>query len=568
MHPPSLHTLPPLIVREIIHYIAEIRTTLSMTLAGPTVRFSLLWPLLHSCRAWRELALSVLFSRFEVTASGSQTSMTYLMNESAQQTTFHLSKVYTLLVKNIFLKLNLQSMADGTALAGVQSSELCSVHFARTRLLDVELTADSVELNSDSIHNIQTFMEYIEQRMPAVDNTELHLLADNFYANYYHSKGPGSLLSSLFDTLPMVSGSTLSSSRLSKTAPINTPKLAKVSCVWGSNSSTISRILHANSQSLIYLQVFFARGDDIEQLLLDDQNQPVVYPNLATLAMIKDDEFAIKRKTLPNFVPFPCLKVLYLDIEYPFGTELIFKANLNSLSSICIQVDDYTVEMLEKCQLLSKKVSLASFGLHSTIYSMEAFNEYRERSTEKNMSFTRTALMISGKLAISDMHISEALPNYLAANPIASNTQVLNLGCFLKLPSVLQLIKSLPMLRTLKCTVSGSNSDVTVSSSAVLLSTLQTEFNLSACSLKRWTIFNKGYFPYGPLMVSILIAVIMCPQLETIDFPRQKIETISNLFRRMQSSKLYIQHKANFTSKLVQDSPVPMVYFRHKYPIA
>ncbi|KAJ2041769.1 hypothetical protein H4S03_000133, partial [Coemansia sp. S3946] len=54
------------------------------------------------------------------------------------------------------------------------------------------------------------------------------------------------------------------------------------------------------------------------------------------------------RPVVENLVPFPKLKKLHINMEYPFGDDLLFRGNCETLEQLHIELDIQTIVMLKK----------------------------------------------------------------------------------------------------------------------------------------------------------------------------------------------------------------------------
>ncbi|KAJ2828518.1 hypothetical protein FBU31_002898 [Coemansia sp. 'formosensis'] len=100
---------------------------------------------------------------------------------------------------------------------------------------------------------------------------------------------------------------------------------------------------------------------DASELMYDADGFPVIYPNLERLRMYDQSDFDCERIYIPDIIPFPSLKILDLNLEYPFGDDLPFRGNDIGIEYLTIYIDSKNVQVLsnslefeKQCKSLKK----------------------------------------------------------------------------------------------------------------------------------------------------------------------------------------------------------------------
>ncbi|KAJ2011235.1 hypothetical protein GGI06_004613, partial [Coemansia sp. S85] len=99
------------------------------------------------------------------------------------------------------------------------------------------------------------------------------------------------------------------------------------------DSNTTMMLLHKSALSLQSLDLQFHNTGHVPYLVSSYSGRAVVYPNLHKLVMEERTYFPHHQKTATNkkHIPFPKLKLLTVDMEYPFNDETLFKGNGRTL---------------------------------------------------------------------------------------------------------------------------------------------------------------------------------------------------------------------------------------------
>ncbi|KAJ2093980.1 hypothetical protein GGI09_005657 [Coemansia sp. S100] len=86
---------------------------------------------------------------------------------------------------------------------------------------------------------------------------------------------------------------------------------------------------------------------DPREVIYDNDNNAVTYPNLQHLQITNDRYFDPKDKVLaPGIVPFPKLKSLHILMDYVFADDVMFRGNSNTLEHLEFHVDEVMMDTM------------------------------------------------------------------------------------------------------------------------------------------------------------------------------------------------------------------------------
>ncbi|KAJ2291514.1 hypothetical protein IW139_004647, partial [Coemansia sp. RSA 353] len=153
--------LPFHVVKEFVGYATTDQDEFDDSVATFAVRSSCL-SLLHICRSWREAALNVLFSKCKAQISET-VYFSYCGVEKMPWQVGYLHTVYNKYVKHITMKLDYQSIVNGSAVHRLKDSW---VQFPNARFLEIEF--QHTEHKAENASNVTMFIPIMQHMLPAI----------------------------------------------------------------------------------------------------------------------------------------------------------------------------------------------------------------------------------------------------------------------------------------------------------------------------------------------------------------------------------------------------------------
>ncbi|KAJ2890819.1 hypothetical protein IWW38_003926, partial [Coemansia aciculifera] len=93
----------------------------------------------------------------------------------------------------------------------------------------------------------------------------------------------------------------------------------------------------------------------VSEFIRDNAGGYVEYPCLRSLRLnISLDARDAERPSFPGAVPFPSLRLLFMTSDYPFGDDVVFRKNADSLEYLEIGLDPGMTALLNECKVFSR----------------------------------------------------------------------------------------------------------------------------------------------------------------------------------------------------------------------
>ncbi|KAJ2743416.1 hypothetical protein GGI20_003756 [Coemansia sp. BCRC 34301] len=272
------------------------------------------------------------------------------------------------------------------------------------------------------------------------------------------------------------------------------------------DSRATMMLLHKNTRSLQSLEVKFHSTAHLPNLVSDYVGNAIEYPNLHKLVMTEWTHGFPCRKssTRHAHIPFPQLKLLSIDMEYPFSDETLFKGNSCTLESLKITLDPITVDMLRESDTFAH-------GQYAKLRNVcvKSLDPFSEVQTTTDYIYTSFVLKMSPKLHIFTDNGVLMGHNKLRFFHNCSNLtdlRMLNLPeMTIHMSSLVPLLKSLGRLESIECKF--ITDDLGISADDML-----STFNPLSARLKFVSL--TGYEDVcNSVFNSIVLLALVCPAL-------------------------------------------------------
>ncbi|KAJ2860751.1 hypothetical protein GGH94_005329 [Coemansia aciculifera] len=129
---------------------------------------------------------------------------------------------------------------------------------------------------------------------------------------------------------------------------------------------TVLRVARQNALTLKRLDIKFKDVVDVSGLIRDESGGCVVYPRLCLMLLRQmpalqrayEQGEELTRSTaqhpvFPDAVPFPVLRRLHVEIEYPFGDDTLFRGNADTLVCLDIKLYPALVDVTSRYKLFT-----------------------------------------------------------------------------------------------------------------------------------------------------------------------------------------------------------------------
>ncbi|KAJ2031963.1 hypothetical protein IWW57_000456 [Coemansia sp. S610] len=215
------------------------------------------------------------------------------------------------------------------------------------------------------------------------------------------------------------------------------------------DSNTTMMLLHKSALSLQSLDLQFHNTGHVPYLVSNYSGRAVVYPNLHKLVMDERTYFPHHQKTATNkkHIPFPKLKLLTVDMEYPFNDETLFKGNGRTLECLKMRLDPITIDMLRTNDTFAsgqypklRNVSVRGLELFTEVQSISdyIYTSFVLKMSPSLQVFTDVAMLMG--------------PHKLRFFHGCANLRILNVPeMTVYMSSLVPLLKSLRQLERLEC---------------------------------------------------------------------------------------------------------------------
>ncbi|KAJ2380231.1 hypothetical protein GGI05_006377 [Coemansia sp. RSA 2603] len=242
--------------------------------------------------------------------------------------------------------------------------------------------------------------------------------------------------------------------------------------IWSEDG--IVETVHRNASTLKVLSVAYARTTQALGLVVNAQEQPVIFPELVKLNLRIHSGVPMENREICSFNPFPKLQHLEIPGAFPFANGNLL--NSKHLKTLVLGVSNHSLKTLRHTAVFSGKRNFEYVDIRMlpiedpALFPMADFTESTGLS-EINLTLCYNLVLSSVssvpffKVRI-DLGLLLDVSNFISHIPENCNISELDLGSsVLSLNQATQLIAALPRLVHLKYTlpsIEDSTSDIPV----------------------------------------------------------------------------------------------------------
>ncbi|KAJ2557853.1 hypothetical protein EV175_001097 [Coemansia sp. RSA 1933] len=274
-------------------------------------------------------------------------------------------------------------------------------------------------------------------------------------------------------------------------------------------------LMHMNANTLQKLIVGGAKDNDFSQLLIDSNGQNVVYPKLLILRMYLKNVVYVALENRPTFestmVPFPRLERLTIEMVYPFGDDVVFRGNTETLKSIAIRTDEDALEMLINLKTLAQGrfLALRTFKLMSYIDALGSMRDLAKENITLIEGVNRQVENLQLVFSEAGRRLIGRINNGLAFDRLR---QLDVCETYMSIRDVLRMLKMLPHLQRLRSKLAAVSMFHTMAQNAQSVDSFCEKNMRSGVWLQQWDIFYGDVSPiarYSSIYAAFL--AVICP---------------------------------------------------------
>ncbi|KAJ2882370.1 hypothetical protein IWW38_005668 [Coemansia aciculifera] len=271
-----------------------------------------------------------------------------------------------------------------------------------------------------------------------------------------------------------------------------------------------------NSQTLESFSMETDDCIDIADFIQNTDGSCVEYPQLILLKLAAKSEFEEpQRYGLTDAVPFPSLKCLHIDFDFPFNDDTPFRGNAATLEMLKIRLSSKTVSTLRQCRVFTP-VSHPNMRYVRLVRHCDNIADIFSSATD----YMQFALSVGPRASVRTIDsfmgngIVSALPLLSSYDCIQNLTLK---DTHFSLWDALALVKSLPLLSDLHITSldigalpQGVGKDELSDYVRTTYSLMDTLFR--CCHITRCVSPVRSYF--ASLATCVLLLALACPNFD------------------------------------------------------
>ncbi|KAJ2160250.1 hypothetical protein GGF46_002411 [Coemansia sp. RSA 552] len=515
--------------------------------------------LLHVCSVWRSAILELLCAEYflRVVGSSVQDEFTRWPTKLPQPGGACLG-----LVRTLRMDIDYNSIFNGKAVHAIYRLWNTRIVFPNVDEVQVCIRHNSNDRNllmHDYDSHAHVFAKYIKQMVPKMTRVCVRYVSFTEVKDMVIGYSFDALITTLFHQAEYSALHLSFNDFVHSYQPQITHALSQIACCWNESYDQMVPLIHASSDTLLDLRItcYGLSRDKLHLLFVSPNNHYVIYHQLERLvfekAACREDLY---RPTLPQIKPLPKLQYLKLGILYPFGDDLLFRGNEDTLERLEVTPDLLMLQVLERHSVFQ--------GNHHNLkhISVDPY-EYpgdRDSAREGQMAaaiaqFVHRASPSPQTVEVQEYRAGQKLVCSIAHSMHMSTLQVLHIRHSpLTLTDIIALLQSLPLLSELSCICGGLGEEaIGVPLVRLAESMHQMHYPLSH-TFTTWDVVHDYRMPLNHnKAVSDVVSCawmlsIMCPSFVRASvgrLHRRRFNSLVNQAISMNSSAKYATHFNN-----------------------
>ncbi|KAJ2458922.1 hypothetical protein GGF42_001772 [Coemansia sp. RSA 2424] len=294
--------------------------------------------------------------------------------------------------------------------------------------------------------------------------------------------------------------------------------------------ATFARLAYLNAGTLQTLGLVLSGEENWLNLIFGETGEPVVYANLSSLTLWAGKmTYAETWGVIEDVEPFPALSALDIYDGYPFGDDLLFRGNGNTLQSLCLPFRAIASNTLGRHNVLGRsRVARMNYFQIGKVTSADEEFMAANAGTPIRQQIHR---ILEVSLSLTILSDSDSHHMYSAICTASNATAIQSLdfaNMAFDASQIIRTVAALPSLVSFTCSVSGCGPEIEAILTSERPSTLHAKhYPLSRRFMKLCVAYNASASAKSLAQAAMLLAVV-CPSLRTVEV----LPTLRNEFSR------------------------------------
>ncbi|KAJ2259009.1 hypothetical protein GGI13_000249 [Coemansia sp. RSA 455] len=506
-------------------------------------------PLLGISRSWRAMALKTLCREYSICldSESDRTNTEFTLWPAPMK---HEHSGFYCLVNEVTISTTSKNVFNGKAVKQLSSLNCADDSFNSAKVLKVMLNDCLNDELSDvpvATSHVKRFVALVKRLMPRVTTVKIEYEGEAEDQESVSCRAFERLLSGLYsgsDTREL----TLVNCGLLLPAVSNTMlNLTKIETIWDTTFDETIELIRLNAATLKTLEIACAQPTKLVKLLESrsgsNGSDYLTYPNMLTLHLSSGNITRYKCKPFNReYIPFPRLEQLSLDLVYPFSDDVLFRGNTATLKYLHMAADPTTIHLLssyntferEKLKSLRHvKVDVSYVNGISDVTTAELVVGFVMKLAHKAQT-----LEIEGQIPKDALLSAISLPDHCKYLQLL----VVNDLC-LSLSEILTVVEAAPALSDLYCRSLGIGDDLKHLSMDQLVDHLELKYKHVGKNFKCWKLWhNQNTIVESAATCAMLLACI-CPKFTYNVVTSSVRAEYNNTIRKMLDTLPFSKHK-------------------------
>ncbi|KAI7821291.1 hypothetical protein BX661DRAFT_68165 [Kickxella alabastrina] len=420
------------------------------------------------------------------------------------------------LAKVVTMYVDYMSITDGSAHMILVNSEYINTPLFSVYKLRIQLSDGfgNIPERSNTESNVLQFANLIKQLMPNICDIEIEYCIPCAVEASRHQHLFSQMAMSLYKGLHTSRLILQKTDSLTAFKPYTITGLTHLFILVDKHFAANIGLIHRSAGTLVGLKLI--SKDDAEQfqnfLVNNENGEAIVYPCIQFLELgdcvLGPHE---SRPLTKGTILFPRLRQLLIGSVYPFGDDVLFRGNNETLEYLELALDNKAIQILSKHRIFSS----GKYPKLHTVYVSNSNDEIEMSSVLSDRAYANCALKMGSsaqKLSIRGDYKYAGIITQISNSTLINIQRLQLINTDLKLYNVITLLKAIPWLTSLHCRSLMMDANLSEMEPATLVEHMRAVYYLLGSNLGECYVWRQGFQSANAVALCAFALAAICPQ--------------------------------------------------------
>ncbi|KAJ2756771.1 hypothetical protein GGI19_000575 [Coemansia pectinata] len=423
------------------------------------------------------------------------------------------------LINDITISTTSKNVFNGKALKQLSSLKCADESFNSAKVLKVILNDCLNDELSDipvATSHAKGFVALIKRLMPQITTVKIEYEGEAEDQESVTCRAFERLLSGLYSGSDTRELTLVNCGLLLPAASSTMLNLTKIETIWDTSFDETIEIIRLNAATLKTLEIACAQSTKLIKLLESSSGSSgsdyLTYPNMRILHLSSGNITQYKCKPFKReYIPFPRLEQLSLDLVYPFSDDVLFRGNTATLKYLHMAANPGTIHLLNSYNTFDKEKLKSLRHVKVDVSYVNGISDVT--TAEVVVNFVMELAHKAQSLEIEGQIPKDALLSAISLPEHCTDLQILVVNDLrLSLSEILAVAEATPALSDLHCQSLGIGDDLKHLAMEHLVDHLGLKYRHVGKNFKCWKLWHNRNTTIESAATCAMLLASICPK--------------------------------------------------------